>query len=228
MSNTEIEDMGQFPDINPDFEPEIPEEHQRIYKGVQEGTISQQQHSRLLDRDDLVPEILRVGGFERRLEAYLQKGGMGTLIAIDLDDLKRFNDSQGHPMGNDLIKLAGEIVIAQTRTHTPTPEIAERRQNRRQEFDLLARGGDEFFAYLVGAQIPSATAAALRIRRSIVYEVQRLFPDYGSEQTMSLGLAFPKEGEDARTLFQRADQALYQAKTGKNSGIVKNSIVIAR
>lgn len=226
MSNIE-DGMGFYPDINPDFEPEVPGEHQEIYRGVQEGRLTPQQLSRLLDRDDLVPELLRVGGFERRLEKYIEKGATGTLIAIDLDDFKRFNDTQGHPAGNDLIRLAGKILLEQTRSHTPSPEIAEKRQNRRQEFDLLARGGDEFFVYLVGAHIPSATIAALRIRRRIVREVQQLFPDYGPEQTMSLGLAYPKEGEDSRTLLQRADQTLYKAKQGKLTGRVKDSVEVS-
>lgn len=228
MSNTERRDMSQYPDINPDFEPEIPEEHEEIYTGVREGTLSKQQLSRLLDRDDLVPEILRVGGFERRLKRYLEQGATGTLIVIDLDDFKKFNDSQGHPAGNDLIKVAGKILIEQTRTHPPAPKIAEKRQNRRQEFDLLARAGDEFFAYLVGAKHATAISATIRIRHSIVERVREVFPDYGPDQTMSLGLAFPKEGEDAKTLLQRADQALYQAKEGKYKGIVKDSIVFAR
>lgn len=222
------EDMGLSPDINPDFEPEVPEEHQKIYKGVQEGTLTQQELSRLLDRDDLIPNFLRVGGFERRLATYIEKGAIGTLIAIDLDDFKAFNDSQGHPVGNDLIVLAGDIVFRQTRTRVPTPEIAERRQNRRQEFDLLARGGDEFFVYLVGAQVSSARAAAVRIRKSIVTKVQKQFPNYEGEQTMSLGLAYPKVGEDARTLLQRADQALYKAKEGKFTGVITDSIVVAK
>lgn len=220
--------MTFHPDINSGFEPEVLEEHQEIYKAVQEGRLTPQQLSRLLDRDDLVPELLRIGGFERRLEKYIQQGALGTLIAIDLDAFKRFNDSQGHPAGDDLIRLAGKILIEQTRTHSPTPEIAEKRQNRRQEFDLLARGGDEFFAYLVGAKYATSGSSAIRIRRTIVTEVQRLFPDYGPEQTMSLGLAYPKEGENARSLRQRADQELYKAKQGKYTGTVKDSISFAR
>ena len=220
--------MSQYPDINPDFEPAVPEEHHKIYAGVQEGEINEQQLSRLLDRDDLIHYFLRLGGLERRLEEYLRKGGIGTLIAIDLDDFKGFNDKNGHPVGNDLLQLAAEIVFEQTRTHVPPPEVAERRVNRRPEFDLLARGGDEFFVYLVGARIPSAISAAIRIRRSIGNRVKERFPDYDAEQTMSLGLAYPKEGESARELFERADQALYRAKRGKLTGIVKDSIVTSR
>lgn len=221
--------MAEDREGNLNFEPQVNPEHLDIYQGIRDGRLTAQQLSRLLDRDDLVPEyLIRLGGFERRLGEYLDNEVTGTLLSIDLDDFKRFNDTQGHPAGNDLIRLAAKILFEQTRSRPPTPEIADRRQYRRQELDLLGRGGDEFLVFLVGAQIPSALSAAIRIRRSIVNEVRQQFPNYGSEQTMSLGLAYPKNGETASILYQRSDQALYRAKQGKYTGRVRDSIVVAR
>ncbi|QQG43031.1 MAG: GGDEF domain-containing protein [Candidatus Daviesbacteria bacterium] len=221
--------MSQYPDINPDFEPQIPREHQKIYDAVRKGELTPKQLSRLLDRDDLMPKtFLRKGGFKDRLKEYLKQGATGTLLTVDLDDFKRFNDKQGHPAGDELIILAGSILYEHTRTRPPSPEMAEKRENRREEFDLLGRGGDEFYAFLVGAQQSTALGAAIRIRRLIVSAVKEVFPEYGSEQTMSLGLVYAPEGADAYTLLQVGDRALYVAKQGKSTGLVKDSINIER
>ncbi|MBI4039746.1 GGDEF domain-containing protein [Candidatus Daviesbacteria bacterium] len=204
---------------------EIDPEHQRIYESIQAGTMTVEELSRLLDADGLI-EGLNIKGFERRLNAYLEEGIGGALIAVDLDYFKAFNDSEGHPAGDDLLRLAGRILHDQTRTSEAEAEFKERRQNRREELDLLARGGDEFLVFLVEAGQSDSIDAAKRIRAAIESESKKAFPNYNRPQTMSLGLSVAKEGDNVLSLRSRADEALYEAKKGRGSVDIRDSIAV--
>lgn len=201
-----------------------------VYEGIVSGKYTTEDLQDLMDSDTLIENFLNIRGFERRLESYLQTGIDGVLVAVDVDDFKKFNDSQGHPAGDVLLKMAAEILREQTRVNPPKDESHEQRQQRNEEYeelDLLGRlGGDEFAVFLVGASIPDAIKAAKRIRHAIVAAVKQLFPDYGPEQTMSLGLSAKLTGDSALAIRQRADQALYLAKEGKESTYPEDAIAI--
>lgn len=210
------------------FEPEIPPEHLKIYDAVRAGDLTLAGLSRILDQDGLVEECSNINGFERRLKYYLENGIQGTLVAVDVDNFKLFNDSEGHPAGDNLLRLAGRILYRQTRSHPQkeSEQENEKRQTRKQELDLLARGGDEFLIFLVGAEINDAVSAARRIRHNIATEVRKLFPNYGPEQTISLGLTGTRDNDDVKVLRQRVDIALYKAKQGKGTANIENAIVV--
>ena len=120
---------------------------------------------------------------------------------IDLDDFKMVNDKFGHLAGDAVIK---EVAVILRRTV--------------RMFDVCTRYGGEEFAILMpnsGAQ--SAATVAERIRRRI--ESYRFSePALASlSVTASIGLAVSTSQLLPRDLIERADQALYQAKTlGKN------------
>lgn len=195
---------------------DVDSETLKLYQAIRAGTASVTDLQRILDRDPLINNVLNIRGFERRLERYLKVGVRGVLIAVDVDEFKRFNDSQGHPAGDSLLKISARVLHEQTRTHEPTQTQLEQRSQRNTEKDLLGRaGGDEFLVFLVGATLPDAMQAAKRIRRNMVTAVRQYFPEYGPEQTMSLGLSEVRPDDTIKTIRQRADQALYKAKARK-------------
>lgn len=191
----------------------IDPEHQQVYEGVRNGTISPQELSQILDRDSLLKDFYGITGFERRLKSALERGIKGVLIAIDVDYFKRFNDSEGHPAGDDLLRLTGAIIRRNIRIKPPTEEVAEKRHTQFQEPDLLARnGGDEFLIFVVGIDTPSAINAAKRIRQGVMDATTQKFPNFDRTQTLSLGLTKTRKGDDVGKIRQRADLALYHAK----------------
>src|SRR4051794_30701518 len=134
---------------------------------------------------------------QRRLEAAKVRGASLALLLIDLDGFKELNDTLGH--------RAGDLVLEQ---------IGPRLRAVLRAGDELARlGGDEFAVVLsdaddaepVGRRIASALGAGLT--------VDGIDVRIGA----SIGIAvFPEHGEDAETLLQRADVAMYQAKAARS------------
>ncbi len=109
-----------------------------------------------------------------------------SAVILDLDRFKAFNDTHGHPAGDALLR---EAVTAWQQRLRPT--------------DMLCRyGGEEFTVLLPGC----TTEQALTVTESLRALVPR-------DQTCSAGIATWDGHEDATALLQRADAALYQAKT---------------
>jgi diguanylate cyclase (GGDEF)-like protein len=122
----------------------------------------------------------------REMARFARFGGKGVAaIFIDVDGLKRINDSEGHAAGDTL--LAG--VVAAIR-------------DRLRAYDLVIRwGGDEFVCIL-----PDATRA--EAERTLA-DIEQHVRDRTSGRTVSSGLASLESGDTAATLVNRADQALY-------------------
>lgn len=144
--------------------------------------------------DEVLPKEVEQA---RRREAPL------SVLMLDIDHFKRFNDSFGHEVGDRVLALFARTLQARLRSG-----------------DLVARyGGEEFTAVLPGAGLEEARALAERLRASL--EALELappeFPE-GCRITASLGVAaFPQHGGEAETLLQSADRALYLAKgQGRN------------
>ncbi len=147
------------------------------------------------------------GAFNRRgIEAKLafelkqiQRGKSKLSVAlIDVDYFKSINDIQGHAAGDDALRDVAETISRHLRAQ-----------------DYLGRyGGDEFL--LVLPHTPCGVALAVTERLNL--EVASCGEDDGSMPlTLSIGLTEAVPGDDARTLIERADKALYQAKSdGRN------------
>jgi diguanylate cyclase (GGDEF)-like protein len=123
-------------------------------------------------------------------------GGECALLYIDLDKFKPVNDTYGHAMGDQLLKLA-----------------AERIRSNVLAGDTVARyGGDEFVALLSG---PGSRQNASAVAAKLVQDLGRPFSVNNIKLSISasVGIAFyPDHGDDLETLMQRADLALYEAK----------------
>lgn len=218
MNPTEIQ--------TPDIEIPVDAGTREQYARIRAGAMSELEFFRLIHADGVVNDFLNVKGFEIMLNEYLKLGIKGTLVAVDLDYFKNFNDNQGHPAGDDLLRLAGKILYEQTRTTEADEIIREKRKTKHAALDLLARAGDEFLVFLVEAKGDDAVEAAERIRIAIEVKTKTEFPNYNRRQTMSLGLSEILNRDGVENIRQRADQALYQAKKGKESLNPADSIVL--
>ncbi len=150
---------------------------------------------------DPLTSLWNYGYFQYRLDEEIAKSNTASLplslMMIDIDDFKRFNDTYGHIQGDEALKKISEVF----------------RENCR-KIDILCRyGGEEFSLILPANNKKEAALLGERIRKSI--EDKRILR---SKFTISIGIAsYPEDSPDKKTLIKKADQALYKAKKkGKN------------
>jgi len=136
-----------------------------------------------------------------------------SLIMIDVDHFKNYNDALGHKAGDQCLCKIADVL----------------KQNTRRTGDLAVRyGGEEFVLLLPNLDAASAFNLAEAIRNSMGYAAD----DKESQQaalnvTISLGVAttVPKEGINPESLVLEADQALYQAKRGGRNRTVASTTI---
>jgi diguanylate cyclase (GGDEF)-like protein len=144
----------------------------------------------------------------RRLDTYLQmtadncreQGRPLSILLIDVDFFKQFNDRHGHSKGDEVLKEIAKVLSGSL---------------RRSE-DLLARyGGEEFSAVLPGAD----EAAALEVAEQMRHQVEK----HPLGVTVSIGMAWTSGMQpiDLQLLLNQADQALYQAKHAGRNRVVQ-------
>lgn len=125
-----------------------------------------------------------------------------SLIMLDVDDFKRFNDRHGHPVGDKAL-----IAVAKTL------------QDLLRTCDFSFRyGGEEFIAILTETDLDKALVAAERLRQGIINSTRESLAGIAPEGvTVSIGVAsFPRDGS-GDVLIKEADDQLYRAKReGKN------------
>jgi diguanylate cyclase (GGDEF)-like protein len=121
-----------------------------------------------------------------------------ALLLLDVDHLKRINDTYGHPAGDRVIRFVASALSELSRDN-----------------DTAARlGGEEFALLLAGVGSEKAVAAAERLRRAVC---ARPLEEVGAV-TISVGVAAcPASAQSERELFAASDSALYRAKReGRN------------
>ena len=147
----------------------------------------------------------------RELARHERSGQPLALIMLDIDDFKKINDRWGHPVGDFVLHGIVEELTKGVR-----------------EMDTVARYGGEEFALIFPETTPAkAWVVADRLRNLVA---ARLFVtpqiDHALAVTISLGLScYPEDAGTKRSLIERADQALYQAKrSGKNCLVTASSL----
>jgi diguanylate cyclase len=161
--------------------------------------------SRQAANTDSLTGILNRKGFDETLDdairvAVKNKAEL-SLLMIDIDHFKKFNDAHGHPMGDQVLRLMGRALSA-----LAGPS------------DLPARyGGEEFSFILPGKNGDEARIFAETIRRA--FSAQKIHDRRKGttlgKVTLSIGAATLRQGaDDAEALISRADSALYAAKNG--------------
>jgi diguanylate cyclase (GGDEF)-like protein/putative nucleotidyltransferase with HDIG domain len=140
--------------------------------------------------------------FQERLNQSIEKfrlsGGDFSMLFIDLDFFKTYNDIYGHMMGDEILREVGQLITSSVRAT-----------------DVGARyGGDEFAALLLYTSPEGAEMVAERIREGL----QSSMEQRGIMLTCSIGVASWRiDGITRESLVQAADKALYAAKTaGRN------------
>ncbi len=125
-----------------------------------------------------------------------------SVIMLDVDNFKTYNDTYGHVQGDVLLRMAAALLRASVR-----------------DVDIVGRyGGEEFIIVLPETPSAEAYLAAERLRLTVARTVFPGFPsdpDLAVFKTISLGVAtFPEVTDDPQALVTLADNALYRAKRG--------------
>jgi len=156
------------------------------------------------ERDSLT-KLLNKSAGRKRAEEYINRQGEAVncaLLIIDLDNFKQVNDRYGHLFGDTVLTQASRVLKKMFRSQ-----------------DILARiGGDEFMVLMWGI----SDVELLKNRcRQLINVFGNTFRSLSQEVALScsVGIAVaPVHGQSFLELYQRADQAMYQAKAkGKNT-----------
>ena len=125
-----------------------------------------------------------------------------SVLMADVDHFKQYNDTFGHPAGDEVLKRVARILRTTTR-----------------EVDCVARyGGEEFCVMLPETD---ATGAAILAERICEHVAATEFP--GQKITVSIGVAsLPDDGDTPDAVIAAADEALYQAKREGRNRVVQS------
>jgi len=134
-----------------------------------------------------------------------------SVMVLDIDHFKLVNDAKGHDVGDQVLQ-----------------EFAERMSRSVRGIDLACRyGGEEFLIAMPDTDLAFATLVAERLREEIAsrpFDVNR-----GRDSisvTASIGIASTENGpedDSAQKLIKRADEALYEAKSGGRNRVIKSA-----
>jgi diguanylate cyclase (GGDEF)-like protein len=131
-----------------------------------------------------------------------------SLLFIDVDHFKQYNDRHGHPAGDRLLRRVADVLVGGRNSGLPVQARAS---------DLVARyGGEEFVMVLPETGIEGALVKAERVRRKIAeFAFDQADTQPGGIVSVSIGVAaFPEHGAEKQALIDTADRELYRAKGG--------------
>jgi diguanylate cyclase (GGDEF)-like protein len=133
----------------------------------------------------------------RFVQRFIRGGQPLTVLMLDVDHFKRFNDTHGHPVGDQVLVAVGRALRGSLR---PTDHVAR-------------YGGEEFTVILPDTNLESSGPVAERLRLS-VRDLQLMKPDGSAipQVTISIGGATSNAGQTHADLLKQADQALYRSK----------------
>lgn len=174
--------------------------HIRIQKVLEHA------HTRRLASTDGLTDLYNHRTFHERLAQEVARAKRYTrplsLIMLDVDHFKKYNDTYGHPQGDIILREVARILKESSRTS-----------------DTVARyGGEEFAVILPETDQVSAQKIGQRLREKVeehVFPGEECMP--GGHLTVSVGVATHLSGGTKEALLQAADQAMYTAKrAGRN------------
>ncbi|MCM1989099.1 diguanylate cyclase [Oceanirhabdus seepicola] len=155
----------------------------------------------------------------RKLDEYLEQAWIKSLeykeplaiVMIDIDHFKGYNDTYGHPAGDDCLKMVARTI----------------KEMLRKEIDFVARyGGEEFLAVLKNTDQDTALSLAEQVRKGIEdLKIPHSASKISNYVTISIGVCTLNRfaNNDLKTFIELTDEALYKAKTeGRNQVKVHN------
>jgi diguanylate cyclase (GGDEF)-like protein len=167
----------------------------RLFQGVEELSIT-----------DGLTGLYLLRYFKQRLKEEFFRAerthGHLSLMILDIDHFKRFNDTYGHQAGDTILATVAERVLANAR-----------------KVDITARyGGDEFVIILPDTTPDEAMLLAERLLQALSKEPVSLANNVTANLTVSIGVAtYPTHANTIEELIRRADEALYWIKShGRN------------
>jgi GGDEF domain-containing protein/HAMP domain-containing protein len=160
------------------------------------------------------------------IDHHRRKGRTLSVVMIDLDHFKRFNDTHGHLAGDELLRELGDrlrmrkrLTDSAARLGADTDGACRPAGATLGDDDAAARyGGEEFLLILPETAKSDAIRVAERVRAAVESGVRVRELGEAGRVTLSAGVAsFPEDGAEHDTLLQAADMALYAAKhAGRN------------
>jgi diguanylate cyclase len=164
----------------------------------------------IIHKESQVDPLTEVGNrkfFDREIEHAVaeasETGAPLTLLMIDIDHFKKFNDSYGHQVGDQVLRLVARTLVESLKGR-----------------DVIARyGGEEFVILLPQTKVVDAEKVANQLRATL--STKQLKRRSTNESlgviTVSIGAAEYAKGEHIDRFIERSDQSLYKAKqTGRN------------
>lgn len=178
--------------------------HSAIAKAVHDNKLDEAKKWKTQALLDPLTQVLNRNAYNLTLEQTMRDfrryKDPTLLIIADIDHFKKLNDKYGHKFGDDILR-----------------SIAMFLNNSIRASDLIFRyGGDEFVILLKKCSLKKGEQVAEKIRGQ-VEEKFSLKKGQNLSVSISLGMTQLKENDTENSVFQRADQALYQAKSkGRN------------
>ncbi len=171
-------------------------------------------HLKLKRKTDMLESLAALDGLtdipnRRRFDEFSEQGWEHSekfgqpisLILMDIDYFKEYNDCYGHAVGDECLKKVATSLVNSLRC----------------ESDFVARyGGEEFVAVLLDADVSTGVAVAERLRHGVKsLNISHASSKVANHVTLSLGVASmtPMSGLSCQVLINAADSALYAAKT---------------
>jgi diguanylate cyclase (GGDEF)-like protein len=165
---------------------------------------SEQRFRKLSITDDLTG-IYNSRYFLKRLQDEIERadryGHPLSLLILDLDNFKKYNDTYGHVVGDEVLAKTGEILL----------------KSLRKTDSAYRYGGEEFAVILPETGGNQAVHFAERIREGFEKHAFLIRQDGSLSVTASIGIAQYKQGEEISAFIKQADENMYTAKKqGKN------------
>jgi len=192
----------------------------------------EEEFRKLVIRDHLT-SLYNRAYFFYRLNSEIQRAKrykrVVSLLILDMDDFKQFNDRYGHLVGDKLLRALSRTLLSNIRYSTGKPSY---------EMDIPCRyGGDEFAIILPETASAQAVVAAERLRKEIRLRcgqemTEQLHSATGShplevpDVTVSVGVAaYPEHAAESEGLVKAADDAMYAAKRSEKDRVIVSDAV---
>ncbi|WP_020594075.1 GGDEF domain-containing protein [Kiloniella laminariae] len=195
----------------------ITEKNKALQNQLQQSSQEISKLQQNLDRvkaESLTDALTQIGNRKLFDAKLMQEAGNASaegtelcLLLMDIDHFKKFNDTYGHRIGDEVLKVVGKKLVEAVKGQ-----------------DTPARyGGEEFACILPDTTLEDAAELADQIREKISKQVlknKKTGQEFG-RITLSIGVSRYVLGEALENLVQRADEALYRAKNQGRNKVIK-------